>query len=209
MFASAYIGSPCIIDENAEVRHCAFIRGSAIVGKNSVGKTNFLDLLGMKIDDIHPIIGEKIKKVAAMSAGNIGKALMLCMPSPELEEAEKQREAVYEFLSIISEKSTKYDYMQYWSAHIDKNNVQIELLRLIYSSLRDLIAQKELNDDRLDFFIDSEDAARFLSKIKPKYAKKLCMLIENTIEQLYINQGASSVSSIMLTFAIKAYNART
>ncbi len=36
VFASAYIGSPCIIDEGAEVRHCAFIRGSAIVGKNSV-----------------------------------------------------------------------------------------------------------------------------------------------------------------------------
>ncbi len=36
VFASAYIGSPCIIDHGAEVRHCAFIRGSAIVGKNCV-----------------------------------------------------------------------------------------------------------------------------------------------------------------------------
>ena len=33
---TAYIGGPCIIDENAEVRHCAFIRGSAIVGKGAV-----------------------------------------------------------------------------------------------------------------------------------------------------------------------------
>lgn len=36
IFPSAYIGSPCIIDHNAEVRQCAFIRGSAIVGKNAV-----------------------------------------------------------------------------------------------------------------------------------------------------------------------------
>lgn len=36
VFDSAYIGGPCIIDEDAEVRHCAFIRGNAIVGKNSV-----------------------------------------------------------------------------------------------------------------------------------------------------------------------------
>ena len=36
IFPSAYIGSPCIIDSGAEVRHCAFIRGSAIVGKNAV-----------------------------------------------------------------------------------------------------------------------------------------------------------------------------
>lgn len=33
---TAYINGPCIIDKGAEIRHCAFIRGSAIVGKNSV-----------------------------------------------------------------------------------------------------------------------------------------------------------------------------
>ena len=36
VFPSAWLGSPCIIDHGAEVRHCAFIRGSAIVGKNAV-----------------------------------------------------------------------------------------------------------------------------------------------------------------------------
>lgn len=33
---SAFIGSPCVICENAEIRHCAFIRGSAIIGRNCV-----------------------------------------------------------------------------------------------------------------------------------------------------------------------------
>ena len=36
VFASAYTGSPCIIAHEAEVRPCAFIRGSAIVGKGAV-----------------------------------------------------------------------------------------------------------------------------------------------------------------------------
>ena len=36
VFPSAYLGAPCIIDHGAEVRHCAFIRGSALVGKNCV-----------------------------------------------------------------------------------------------------------------------------------------------------------------------------
>ena len=36
VFDSAYLGEYVIIDEGAEVRHCAFIRGSAIVGKNAV-----------------------------------------------------------------------------------------------------------------------------------------------------------------------------
>lgn len=33
---TASITGPCIIDENAEIRHCAFIRGSAVIGKSSV-----------------------------------------------------------------------------------------------------------------------------------------------------------------------------
>ena len=33
---TACLNGPLIIDEDVEIRHCAFIRGSAIVGKNSV-----------------------------------------------------------------------------------------------------------------------------------------------------------------------------
>ena len=33
---TAEIIGPCIIDENAEIRHSAFIRGNAIIGKNTV-----------------------------------------------------------------------------------------------------------------------------------------------------------------------------
>lgn len=33
---TAYFGGACIIDEEAEVRHCSFIRGNAIVGKGAV-----------------------------------------------------------------------------------------------------------------------------------------------------------------------------
>ena len=36
VFDSAYIGSPLIIDHEAEVRHCAFLRCPAIVGKGAV-----------------------------------------------------------------------------------------------------------------------------------------------------------------------------
>ena len=33
---TAHLGSPCIIGANTEVRHCAFVRGSALVGENCV-----------------------------------------------------------------------------------------------------------------------------------------------------------------------------
>ena len=34
--ASATITGPCIIGENAEIRHCAYIRGNALIGNNCV-----------------------------------------------------------------------------------------------------------------------------------------------------------------------------
>ena len=36
VFDSAYIAGPAIICKGAEVRHCAFIRGKAVVGENAV-----------------------------------------------------------------------------------------------------------------------------------------------------------------------------
>lgn len=36
VYPSAYLGGPLIVCENAEIRHCAFIRGSAIVGRGAV-----------------------------------------------------------------------------------------------------------------------------------------------------------------------------
>ena len=36
VFPSAYIAAPCIIGANTEVRHCAFVRGSALVGEDCV-----------------------------------------------------------------------------------------------------------------------------------------------------------------------------
>lgn len=36
VFPSAYIAGPCIIGAGTEVRHCAFIRGSALIGENCV-----------------------------------------------------------------------------------------------------------------------------------------------------------------------------
>ena len=36
VFDSAYITGPCIVGEKSEVRHCAFIRGKALIGDNCV-----------------------------------------------------------------------------------------------------------------------------------------------------------------------------
>ncbi|MBR0136416.1 MAG: UDP-N-acetylglucosamine pyrophosphorylase [Clostridia bacterium] len=36
VYPTAWIAGPCIIDHGTEVRHCAFIRGNALVGQNCV-----------------------------------------------------------------------------------------------------------------------------------------------------------------------------
>lgn len=76
VFPSAYIGGPAIIDEEAEIRHCAFIRGSAIVGKGAVvGNSTELKnvLLFNKVQAPHyNYVGDSILGYKAhMGAGSI------------------------------------------------------------------------------------------------------------------------------------------
>ena len=47
---SAYIGSPRIIGKGTEVRHCAFVRGSALIGENCV-VGNSVELKNVIISD--------------------------------------------------------------------------------------------------------------------------------------------------------------
>ena len=73
---TACINGPCIIDEDAEVRHCAFIRGNAIVGKGAVvGNSTELKnvVLFNKVQVPHyNYVGESILGYKAhMGAGSI------------------------------------------------------------------------------------------------------------------------------------------
>ena len=76
IFDSAYIGGPCIIDEEAEIRQCAFIRGSAIVGKKAV-VGNSTELKNVVLFDLVQVphynyVGDSILGVHAhMGAGSI------------------------------------------------------------------------------------------------------------------------------------------
>lgn len=76
VFDSAYLGGPCIIDEDATVRQCAFIRGSAIVGKGAtVGNSTELKnvILFNKVEVPHyNYVGDSILGFHAhMGAGSI------------------------------------------------------------------------------------------------------------------------------------------
>ena len=76
VFPSAYISGPAIIDEEAEIRHCAFIRGSAIVGKGAgVGNSTELKnvILFNKVQVPHyNYVGDSILGFKAhMGAGSI------------------------------------------------------------------------------------------------------------------------------------------
>ena len=76
VFPSAYIGGPAIIDEEAEIRHCAFIRGSAGVGKGAgVGNSTELKnvILFNKVQVPHyNYVGDSILGFKAhMGAGSI------------------------------------------------------------------------------------------------------------------------------------------
>lgn len=76
VFSSAYIHGPCIIDKHAEVRHCAFIRGAAIIGENTVvgNSTELKNVLlfnGVQVPHYNYVGDSILGYKAHMGAGSI------------------------------------------------------------------------------------------------------------------------------------------
>lgn len=76
VFDSAYLNGPLIIDENAEVRHCAFIRGNAIVGKgatvgNSTELKNSVLFNGVQVPHYNYIGDSILGHMSHTGAGSI------------------------------------------------------------------------------------------------------------------------------------------
>ena len=76
MFPSAYLGAPCIIGPETEVRHCAFIRGSALVGAgcvvgNSVELKNVILFDGVQTPHYNYVGDSILGYKSHMGAGSI------------------------------------------------------------------------------------------------------------------------------------------
>lgn len=76
VFDSAYLNGPLIIDEDAEVRHCAFIRGNAIVGKgatvgNSTELKNAILFNGVQVPHFNYIGDSILGHMSHTGAGSI------------------------------------------------------------------------------------------------------------------------------------------
>lgn len=76
VFDSAYLAGPCIICAGAEVRHCAFIRGSAIVGSgavvgNSTELKNVILFDGVQVPHYNYVGDSILGRRAHMGAGAI------------------------------------------------------------------------------------------------------------------------------------------
>lgn len=73
---TAYLGAPCIIGANTEVRHCAFIRGSALVGEgcvvgNSVELKNVILFDGVQTPHYNYVGDSILGYKSHMGAGSI------------------------------------------------------------------------------------------------------------------------------------------
>lgn len=73
---TASITGPCIIDEEAEIRHCAFIRGNALVGKkavvgNSTELKNVILFDGVQVPHYNYVGDSILGYLSHMGAGSI------------------------------------------------------------------------------------------------------------------------------------------
>lgn len=76
VFPTAWLGAPCIIGANTEVRHCAFIRGSALVGEgcvvgNSVELKNVILFDGVQTPHYNYVGDSILGYKSHMGAGSI------------------------------------------------------------------------------------------------------------------------------------------
>ncbi len=73
---TAYLGAPCILGANTEVRHCAFIRGSALVGEgcvvgNSVELKNVILFDGVQVPHYNYVGDSILGYKSHMGAGSV------------------------------------------------------------------------------------------------------------------------------------------
>lgn len=73
---TAFLGAPCILGANTEVRHCAFIRGSALVGEgcvvgNSVELKNVILFDGVQVPHYNYVGDSILGYKAHMGAGSV------------------------------------------------------------------------------------------------------------------------------------------
>ena len=81
VFPSAYLGAPCIIGAHTEVRHCAFIRGSALVGEgcgvgNSVELKNVILFDGVQVPHYNYVGDCILGHLSHMGAGSVTSNVM-------------------------------------------------------------------------------------------------------------------------------------
>lgn len=102
---TASINGPCIIDEEAEIRHCAFIRGSAIIGKkavvgNSTELKNVILFDNVQVPHFNYIGDSILGYKAHMGAGSItsnvksDKSLVNIHTNPEIKTNLKKMGAI-------------------------------------------------------------------------------------------------------------------
>ncbi len=98
---TAYLGAPCIIGAGTEVRHCAFIRGSALVGENcvlgnSVELKNVILFDGVQVPHYNYVGDSILGYKAHMGAGSItsnvrsDKALVVIHTQPAIPTQRKK-----------------------------------------------------------------------------------------------------------------------
>ena len=110
--SSASVTGPCIIDEEAEVRHCAFLRGNTLIGKgavvgNSTELKNVILFDGVQVPHYNYVGDSILGYRAHMGAGAItsnvkGDKTLVVIKAGE-ERLQTERKKVGAFLGDLAE----------------------------------------------------------------------------------------------------------
>ena len=105
---------------------------------------------------------------------------------------------------MLAEKKSKTEIILYISSLSAKKEEATEILRLIYSGLRDIIAVKRCQDCTTDLYQTPEHVRRYAGKMTVRSAVRISDAVSEALVSLEKN---ASPKTVLLAFAVSAHNA--
>ncbi|MBQ7010756.1 MAG: hypothetical protein IJN63_03530 [Clostridia bacterium] len=150
-------------------------------------------------------VGSEEAYRAATAAGNgIALAREIIRGTDDGKARIKAYDQARAITEMLATKRSKSDIILYISSLSLKKEEATEILRLIYSGLRDIIAVKRCRDIATDLYPTAEEARKYAGRITARGAVAISDAVSNALSSLDKN---ASPKNVMLAFAVEAHNA--
>ncbi len=149
---------------------------------------------------------KEAEKIAAAAKGDERKAKEMISGSQEGKECLACYNSALSLMEFLAKEDKKSEYVLYFAQLSQKKESIKEILRLLYSAFRDIIATKRSKNASLDFYPDKETAIAHGKGITMKCAAVFSEYTEEALSALLSN---SLSKPVLYELCIKLHRAKS